>query len=49
MYSSSCVLRDFFNADLVVSSIALGQPEFDGESSLAKRSFDSPISLTNTF
>jgi hypothetical protein len=49
MYSSSCELRDFFNLSLVVSSIALGQPEFDGQPSLAKRSLDAPISPTNTF
>ena len=48
MCSSSCELRDFFNTDLVVSSIALGQPEFDAESSLAERSLDAPVSSTNT-
>jgi hypothetical protein len=33
MYSSSCELRDLFSVDVdrVVSSIALGQPEFDFE------------------
>jgi hypothetical protein len=49
MYSSSCELKDLFNDDRVVSSIALGQPEFDGAPSLAERSLDAPISSTNTF
>lgn len=49
MYSSSCELKDFFNTDLVVSSIALGQPEFDADSSLVERSLDAPISSTNKF